>query len=295
MRRKLAQSWARKSIAFRLAPVESPRCIRMNSLTSKAVFVLAAIATALPLAANDARVDSLKKDFANVRALELPARAASAVTAAPKDERAEAAADAVRAGLAVNASSAPLLVGAIARAHPDGAVSAASAAAQLQPRQARQITRAAVAAAPQNTEAIVAGIGKAQPASFYAIGIAAVDVAPKSGEAILRGLSSATPALKTLIARAQADLSKAKVPATVPAVLKRVEVTLAALSKAANKPSESLIAGELTADVASRLPTLALNDPTIGAPYTPYTVTPGEITTSQTFEAPPGGRDYATP
>jgi hypothetical protein len=266
----------------------------MNSLTSQAVSVFAVIATALPLVANDARVDSLKKDFTTVRALELPARAASVVTSAPKDERAEAAADAVRAGLAVNASSAPLLVGAISRANPDSAAFAAMTAAQAQPRQVGQITRAAVAAAPENSEAIVAAVGKAQPISFYFIGTAAAEAAPKSSEGILRGLSSASPALKTLIARAQTELAKAKVPTTVPAVLKRVAATLAALSKASQKPGEAIIAGELSSELTAKLPTLALNDPTTGDPYTPYTVTPGEISTSQTFEAT-GGRDYATP
>jgi hypothetical protein len=267
----------------------------MNSLTSRAVSVFAVIATALPLMANEARVESLKKDFATVRALELPARAASVVSTTAKEQRDEVATDAVHAGVAINASSAPLVVSAIARANPDAAAASALAALQLQPRQAAAITRAAVGAAPEQVEAIVAALSKAQSGSFHTIGVSAADVAPRSGEAILRGLSSASPALKTLIPRAQRELAAAKVATTVPVVLKRVETLVAGLSKSSQKSTDTILAGELSADMTAKLPTLAVGDPTVGPPYTPYTVTPGEITTSQTFEAPPGGRDYATP
>src|SRR4051812_13579765 len=88
----------------------------MNTGTLKALAGI--LAAALPLAAASASVESLQKNFAEVRAPELPARVASVVSAAPAAERQATTVDAVRAALALSPSSAPMIVGAVARANP---------------------------------------------------------------------------------------------------------------------------------------------------------------------------------
>lgn len=255
-------------------------------------------AAALPVVAGQAEVDALKKQFASVRSLELPARTASVVTAAPAAERSVVASDAVTAALAVNASSGPLVVGSVSRANPDAAASAAVAAAKAQPKQVARVTKAAVGGAPDQVETIVASLIKAQPASFFAVGVSAAEVAPKSGDAILGAISSASPALKTLIKRANPELTPAKDVATVAAILKRADTLVASLSKSTKSSADTILAGEITPEMASKLPTsmgpLAASVPTVGPPYTPGSASPGEISTANTFNAPAGYR-YSSP
>lgn len=259
------------------------------------VLLTAAVAS---VSANQAKIDSLKKEFAGVRALELPGRAASTVAAAQQADRLALADDVVRAALDVNASAGSMLIGAIARATPDVAASSAVTAASLQPKQLSPITRAAVGAAPAQAETIVGALTKAHPSSFALIGIAAIDAAPKSAEAVLNGVASANPTLKSLIVRF--DTKGAKTPAAVIAVLKRAEMLLGKLSNASKTTPETILAGELTPSMTAQLTgltaTVLAAPPVVGPPYTPISGTPGEINTSQTYQGPPdAGRDYSAP
>ncbi len=267
----------------------------MNKL--KILCTVALVAAAASVGANQAKIDSLKKEFAGVRALELPGRAASTVAAAPSTDRLALADDVVRAALDVNASAAPMLIGAIARSTPDAAAGSAVTAVLLQPKQLSPITRAAVGAAPAEAEAIVGALTKSHPAAFALIGVAAVEAAPKSAEAILHGITAANPTLKTLIARF--DTKGAKTPAAVVSVLKRTEMLLAKLSSSSKSTPETILASELTPTMTAQLSgltaTVLAAPPVVGPPYTPISGTPGEINTSQTFEAPPTSRDYSGP
>lgn len=265
----------------------------MNTL--KTICAAALLATATSLPANQATIDNLKKEFAGVRALELPARAASTVAAAKQADRASIAEDVVRAALDVNGSSGPMLVGAISRSTPDAAAVSATTAATTQPKQLSAITRAAVGAAPTQAEAIVAAMTKARPASFAAIGISAVDVSPKSASAILSGVVSANPTLKTLISRV--DTKGAKTAPEVVTVLKRTDALIAKLSASTKSTPETVLANELTPAMVAQLPTITATvmaaPPVVGPPYTP--ASPGTPEVGTTSEAPARSRDYSGP
>jgi hypothetical protein len=256
-----------------------------------------ALATATTLSATPAKVEALKKEFAGVRALELPGRAASTVAAASSADRAVLAEDVIRAALDVNPSAGPLLVGAIARSTPDVAAGSAVAAASLQSKQLSPITKSAVGGAPAQAEAIVNALTKARPASFATIGVAAVEVAPKSAEAILNGITAANPTLKALIAGI--DSKGAKTARSVVTVLKRAEALVAKLSISSKTTPEALLAGELTPTMTAQLPSLTASvlaaPPVVGPPYTPGSPSPGEVGTGSNYEAPPTGRDYSSP
>jgi hypothetical protein len=255
-----------------------------------------ALAAATSLSASPAKVEILKKEFAGVRALELPSHAATTVATAKKADRPELAPDVVRAALDVNASSASLVVGAIARSTPEVAAASAVTAASLQPKQLLAITRAAVGAAPRQAGGIVGELTKQRPAAFAAIGISAVDVAPKSAEAVLNGITKANPTLKALISRV--NTKDAKTAPAVVTVLKRTEAMLTKLSTATKTTPETILANELSPAMLAQLPgvtaTVMAAPPVIGPPYTPGGSF-GEFDTSQTYVAPPIPRDYSGP
>ncbi|HMJ89090.1 MAG TPA: hypothetical protein VK530_04705 [Candidatus Acidoferrum sp.] len=263
----------------------------------KTLCAVALIAAAASVSANDAKIEALKKEFSTVRTLELPARAASTISAVSKADRAALVDDVVRAALGVNASGGSLLVGAIARSTPDVAADSAVTATSLQPKQLLPITKAAIGGAPGEAEAIVSALTKARPAAFATIGIAAVEVAPGSAEAILNGITEANPTLKSLISRF--DTKRAKSPAAVVSVLKRTETLLVKLSNTSKNTPEAILASELSPAMTAQLPgltsTVLAAPPIVGPPYAPGSPTPGEINTSQNNIAPPGGRDYSAP
>jgi hypothetical protein len=262
----------------------------------KILCTIALVAAAASLSANTAKIESLKKEFSTVRALELPARAASTVAAAKQADRQELAGDVVRAALDVKASSAPLLVGAIARSTPEVAASSAVTAASIQPKETARITRAAVGAAPSEAEAIVSALTKEHPTAFAVVAISAVDVAPKSAQAILRGVTSANPTLKSLIGRI--DTKGAKTAPEVVTVLKRVDALVAKLSRSSNTTSENVLANELTPAMMAQLPgmtaTVMASAPIIGPPYTPGGGA-GETDTSQSYPAGDRQPPYSSP
>lgn len=256
------------------------------------------LALSLPLAAEPASYDSLQKDFAAVRTLELPARVASAVSAAAPGDRQAVTRDAVRAGLTVSPASAPMIVGAVARANPNSAADAAASAASLQPKETAKVVRAAIGAAPSQVESIVTALVRAKPSTFYTVGMNASDVAPKSSESIATAIASASPALKTLIAVANPTGTPIKTPVALGNLLKRVNGMVAILTKPGN--ADTLLASDLTSEMTAKLPTsmgaLAESIPTVGPPYTDGSPTPGEIPAQTgTFEAPVRPPVYSSP
>ncbi len=257
---------------------------------------IALVAAVVSASANPARIESLKKEFSGVRALELPSRAASTVAAAKPEERSELAGDVVRAALGVNASSGPLLVGAIARSTPEAAATSAATAASIQPKETARITRSAVGAAPSQAEAIVGALTKELPTAFSVVGISAIDVSPKSAEAILHGITSVNPTLKSLIDRV--DTKGAKSAPEVVTVLKRADALLAKISRSGKTTPEAVLASELSPAMVAQLPamttTVMASPPIIGPPYTPGG-SAGETDTSQSFPAGDRQPPYSGP
>ena len=250
---------------------------------------------ALPALADDARVATYKTQLRGVRVTEVARETARLVAAEKSEARAAAAADAVTAAVSISAPSAPLVVGSVAKTSPETAATAAGTAVKLQPKLAGAISKAAVSAAPSEITAIVGAMCQAQPTAFYAIGIGAAQAAPKSSDKILPAITAAVPALKPLVARSQADFVAAKRPASLALVLKHTEDLLAALSRDTKETSESLLAGQTSAGMSTKLASSAVSAPVQLPPFVPGGGTPGEITPAGTDVVPASGRVYSTP
>lgn len=266
----------------------------MKRRTLKTFCALTAIAITLPVFADQAQVDRFKQQFKGVRAPELPGRAAQAVAGAHGNTAIVV--DVVSAAISVKRASAPAVVSAIARSTPAAASTAAATAAGADAKLVASVTRAAVSGAPAELEAIVSAVTKARPNAFMAIGSAAAEAAPKSDEAILKTISSAAPALKSVIARATTDAT-AKHTTSTTWILKRADALLRSVAKSMHTTPEVLLAGEVTSEMNTKLASISAvlpAPPVVGPPYTPGGGSPGEITISDTGEAPTG-RDYSAP
>lgn len=216
--------------------------------------------------AAEARSAPLKPDFANVSPVELPMKAAAAVKAAKAPERPVVTVDVVKVCLSIKPTIAPSLVAAIAKAVPEMAGLAAEAATREQPKMAVEIAKAAAAAAPKNLEAIVAAVCRAAPAEYKNISLAVAQVAPNAQVEILKGVAAAIPEMKGSIETALANSVE-----STPAV--------ASVLQGSSNPTASAPA----------------RGPTIKPPYLPLSTTPANINPTETYPAPPGGRNYASP
>jgi hypothetical protein len=260
--------------------------------TRQALCLVGLIVSAAGLVAGPPEVASFKKDFSQAPSLELPARAAAAVSAAPRNGRRAVADDVVRAAIELDPSAGPQLIGVIAGSTPDVAASSAAVAASLQPKQISAITKAAVSVAHGQTETIVSNLVAAQPNSFATIGIAAAEVSPQPLSVIVRGITSANPTLKTLITSVDA-----KTPtnlSSLVSVLKRADALLAQVATQSKSTPAAIAAGELTPAMHSQIPALAATVNAAAAnpnsPYTPGLPSPGEINTSRKLDLPPPSR-----
>jgi hypothetical protein len=268
----------------------------MKPKTFSAAIALVSL-LALPAIADEARVASYTAKLRSVRVTEIAREAATLVVAETSDARVNAAADAVSAAVTLNGPSAPLVVGAVAKAAPETAPTAAATAVKIQPKLAGPIAKAAVSAAPSAMEAIVVAMCQAQPKSFYVIGVSAAQAAPKSADKVLPASTTALPGLKPLVAKSQADFAAAKRTTSLALVLKHTENILAVLSRETGEASEALLA-QNEAAVGPKLSaiTKAIPPPPVQLPpFVPGGGTPGEIGAAGTQETPPSGRVYSTP
>jgi len=134
----------------------------LNSLTGWVATT--ALLVALPAMAIKApQVEALKKSLKSVPVLEMPAKAAQAVTEAKVDERDSVALAVIVAAAQVKPAALVPVVSAVIRVVPELAADIASTAVAQQPKQAGAITQAAVAAAPSQADKIVRAVAAAQP------------------------------------------------------------------------------------------------------------------------------------
>ena len=253
--------------------------------TSTTLLALTAV-LAIPVFADEARVAAYTSQLRAVRVTEIARETAKLVA-----DKADAS-DAVTAAVTVNGPSAPLVVGAVAKASPSAAAAAAAAAVKLQPKLAGPIAKAAVSAAPAEIEAIVSAMCKAQPASFYAIGVHAAQAAPKSGTKVLPAVTGALPALKPLVARSQAQFTAAKRSASLALVLKHTEDMVAALARDSKQSPEAILAqGDVA--VETQYASLAKAAPVQLPPFVPGGGPPTEAPAGT--EVSPSGRVYSAP
>lgn len=269
-----------------------------TAVLSLATLVLATVLASTALADQE-RVNDFKSQFRKLRVTELPREAARAVTANPA-----AASDVVTAAVEANGTSAPLIVGSVAKAAPQHAAASARAAVALQPKLSGAIAKAAVSAAPSEVAEIVSAMCQVHPTSFYTVGVSAGEAAPKSSDKIVGAITEAVPGLKPIITRAQADFAKAKRTASLALLLKHADNLVAALSRDMNKAPGAVLAEQdsavsmmLASAVSMKLATATLDipPPVPGPPFVPGGGTPGEITTGNTVEVPPTGRTYSAP
>jgi hypothetical protein len=213
---------------------------------------------------------------------ELPVRAGELVKQARSGNREATAIEVTKAGVAINPASAPIIVGAIARAVPQVAALSASVAAAELPAQAPAITRAAASAAPTAVGQIVAAVCRVVPNQFRAIAVAASEAVPGSSRQILSGIGEAFPDLKPAIERALAGGSAPAIGSTVSTL----------------QPATATVTASFTAPpvVAGSAPGAAgLRGPVIGPPYIPLSGTSTNVNPGTSGDQPPGGRNYAAP
>ncbi len=253
--------------------------------TSTTLLALTAV-LALPAFADEARVAGYTSQLRAVRVTEIARETAKLVA-----DKADAS-DAVTAAVTVNGPSAPLVVGAVAKATPASAAAAAAAAVKLQPKLAGPIAKAAVSAAPAEIEAIVSAMCKAQPTSFYTIGVSAAQAAPKASDKVLPAVTVALPALKPLVARSQAQFAAAKRSASLALVLKHTEDMVTALARDSKQSPEAILAQGAVA-VETQYASLAKAAPVQLPPFVPGGGPPTEAPAGT--EVPPTGRVYSAP
>ncbi|HYG33851.1 MAG TPA: hypothetical protein VEC99_03650 [Clostridia bacterium] len=212
-------------------------------------------------------------DFKSVRSIlsavpapELPVKSAELVKNASMRERESTTINVVKAAVSINPAAAPLIVGAIAKAAPEMAATAAAAAAAMHPGQASAIAKAAAATAPAKAAPIVAAVCAAVPKDYRNVAIAVSEVAPAAGKEILKSVGTAVPDMRAAI-----DKEVVSYGLSVPPV-------------AATLDKVALAGANHSGQGASATP-----------PSVPTSGTPLNNDPNTRGSAPTGGRNYARP
>jgi len=239
-----------------------------------------------------------------VPAAEMPAKAADIVRHAKVRDRATKTADVVRSALVINPAAAPVVVGAVADAVPTMASIAAGAAAAAQPKQAAAIAKAAAAPAPSQARPIVIAVCRAVPNDYREIAIAVSQVVPGASKDILNAVAAAIPGLKPYI-----DQTLVSYGGNVPSVSTVLDQATKMAQTAAGAPAttsavRSPATGAALAGTPAQTPTgpatptlgsSFARGPSVGPPYIPLNTTPTNVTSGNSGQVPPGGRNYAAP
>lgn len=181
---------------------------------TRIVLTLAAIAG---LAASALAADPIdyKQVLVSVTVLEMPAKAAELVKQAPKADREVVTSATVNNAAALRPTALPAVVGAIARAVPEMAATAASVAAAAQPKLAVEIARAAAVSAPTQAVAIVKAIGAALPAHVRDVALTVSTLVPKDTAKTLVAMANEVSSSSTLAA---STLSSTPAPPRPPTI-----------------------------------------------------------------------------
>jgi trimeric autotransporter adhesin len=247
----------------------------MKLLTGLVLCVLAVFV--FPSSAADSVGKPVAQALSAAPMAELPAKSADLVKSARARDRSFVTVDVVEAALAINANTAPAVVGAIARAVPEMASIAAGKAAELLPKRAREIARAAASAAPSKAGKIAAAVCRAAPAEYRNVAVAIAQVAPASGMDILQEVAAVFPELKPAI-----DSVLAANRTSAPAVAFVLDSAKAA-------------APDNSGALASAAGAPAVRGPAVAPPYVPGSGSSPNVTPSTSGTVPRGGRNYASP
>lgn len=233
---------------------------------------LSCLTSSMPVWAKDATTSTqYQKALSSVAIPELPVKAAELVKQAKSDDWVITTVAVTKTAIAINPSTAPSVVGAIARSVPDMASVAAGTAAAELPKQAAAIAKAAAAAAPSKAGKIVAAVCKAAPKDYRAVAIAVTQTVPGSAKEVLAAVTSAIPELKSGVAAALAAYSGDSI--SVATVLDQATASLAT----------ETVKGS------------TVRGPTVGPPFIALSGTPTTVTPATSGQVPTGGRGYARP
>jgi len=225
--------------------------------------------------------DTVRDTLVQVPAIEMPAKAAELVGAAKARNRGPVTVEVVKGGIALNPNAATSIVSAIAKSSPDMASVAAGAAAEAQPKQAVEIAKAAAAAVPAKAGKIVAAVCRAVPTAYKQVAAAVAKVSPGAGKEILQAVGSVFPELKASIETAMTSYGM-NTP-SVPTILDAVK-------NPNPSPAATLVGAPAVSGAGG-----GARGPTVGAPYVPYSTTPGNVTPSGSGIVGHGGRTYSSP
>jgi hypothetical protein len=183
-------------------------------MKTKAMNIYNILGLSAVLVAGQTLVASENLDFTKALAgtpiLEVPAKAASLITAASAADRQFVAETVVEAAVGLQPSESVAIVGAVSRANQSSAPIASVVAAKLQHQQLHSIVKAATSAAPGEAGQIVSALIREFPADYGVIAIAAAEAAPAEGKAILSVVAESVPALQVSINGAVATFANDK-------------------------------------------------------------------------------------
>jgi hypothetical protein len=270
---------------------------------TKMLNLVGVLAVSGGLVGSQALMASESADFTKILAgtsiVEMPAKAASLVAKADTQQnRKNVTIAVVKAAVQLNPSAIIAVVGAISRAEPDMAPTAAVTAALLQHKQLALIAKAAAEAAPSQAGKIVAALIKEFPSQYGLIAISASEGAPLAGKEILEVVADYVPALQAGIASGISSYSSSATPVqgvatTSSSVALPVQAILIKSSQQASIIT-TVPASSLPSKPASP-PAIPAGGPTLGPPFTPI---PGPVTTlgpGDTVPQSPGGRNESSP
>ena len=154
--------------------------------------------------------------LSRVPVVEMPAKAADLVEAAPVLERATTATATLQAIATMTRPGVmPYVVSAICRRTPEVAGTVVATAVELYPDDVRYFCHAAVCAAPDQVEQIVASACTAKPDSYENVALVAFGRLPSADHLILYGLTNALPALKPYLDEASQEGATNDFPALI--------------------------------------------------------------------------------
>lgn len=145
-----------------------------------------------------------KKTLSSVSILEMPAKAASLVKQADVKDREVVTSAVVTSAAAIKQTALPAVVGAISKAVPEMAATAASVAASAQPKLALDVAKAAAASAPEHAVEIAKAIGRVLPAQARNVALVIASVLPsKEAEVLVKFANEVSASTTTLAANSE--------------------------------------------------------------------------------------------
>ncbi|HTL59965.1 MAG TPA: MraY family glycosyltransferase [Candidatus Limnocylindrales bacterium] len=231
------------------------------------------------LCSDGSKSNSLQDSLSGVTRIELPAKAASLVLAAPEADRRNTTTNVVRAAYNLSPAIVPSVVGTISSIVPAVAETAAATAAEQEPKRAALFAKVAASAAPARATHIVRAVCQVVPQGYRSIAQSVDQVVPGSASEILGMLLTLFPELrepvKRTLYRSSGRPSLTAILDSAVMQISRPELSPRPLPPVRGAPQ--------------------IRGASIGPPFVPFPGPFTNITSSTSGTVPTGGRNYATP